>query len=128
MTVNFLIFCTSYLQQLSICGREGKEGNMYVPLHVGVFFLLLFLKVAFACFNGMCSNFILQVFSFFFKWKKNFPGVGKSFSFSVAASRVPRREDVLQRYYENSASLLEKLRNKIWTCNIWTSSIQMLRT
>ena len=34
------------------------------------------------------------------------------FRFSVAVSRVPRREDVLQRYYENSASLLEKLRNK----------------
>ena len=31
---------------------------------------------------------------------------------SEAASRVPRREDVLQRYYENSPSLLEKLRNK----------------
>ena len=29
--------------------------------------------------------------------------------FRVAASRVPRREDVLQWYYENSASLLEKL-------------------
>ena len=48
---------------------------------------------------------------------------------SVAASRVPRREDVLQRYYENSAGLLEKLRNlNIWTCNVWTCSIQMLRT
>ena len=34
--------------------------------------------------------------------------------FRVAASRVPRREDVLQRNYENSASLLEKLRNKIF--------------
>ena len=33
---------------------------------------------------------------------------------SIAASRVPGREDVLQRYYENSASLLEKLRNKIF--------------
>ena len=33
--------------------------------------------------------------------------------FSVAASRVPSC-DVLQRYYENSASLLEKLRNKIF--------------
>ena len=39
--------------------------------------------------------------------------------FRVAASRVPRREDVLQWYYENSASLLEKLRNlNIWTCNV----------
>ena len=33
---------------------------------------------------------------------------------SVAASRAPRREDVLQRYYENSASLLEIVRNKIF--------------
>ena len=33
---------------------------------------------------------------------------------SVAASRVPRREDVLQRYHENSASLVEILRNKIF--------------
>ena len=49
--------------------------------------------------------------------------------FRVAASRVPRREDVLQWYYENSASLLEKLRNlNIWTCNVWTCCIQMLRT
>ena len=55
---------------------------MYVPLQVGVFFLLLFfLKVAFACIDGMCSNFILQVFSFFFKWKKNLPGVGEEFYF-----------------------------------------------
>ena len=39
--------------------------------------------------------------------------------FRVAASRVPRREDVLQWYYENSASLLEKLRNlNIRTCNV----------
>ena len=49
--------------------------------------------------------------------------------FSVATSRVPRREDVFQQYCENSASLLERLRNlNIWTCNFWTSSIQMLRT
>ena len=35
---------------------------MYVRLQVGVFFLLLFfLKVAFTCIDGMCSNFILQV-------------------------------------------------------------------
>ena len=33
---------------------------------------------------------------------------------SIAASRVPRREDVLQRYHENSASQLEILRNKIF--------------
>ena len=82
---------------------------MYVPLQVGVFFLLLFfLKVAFACIDGMCSNFILQVFSFFFR------GWGRVLiRFSVAASRVPSR-DVLLRFYENSASLLEKLRNKIF--------------
>ena len=83
---------------------------MYVPLQVGVFFLLLFfLKVAsFACIDGMCSNFISQVFSFFFR------GWGRVLiRFSVAASRVPSC-DVLQRYYENSASLLEKLRNKIF--------------
>ena len=54
---------------------------MYVPLQVGVFFLLLFfLKVAFACIDGMCSNFILQIFISFFKSKKNLPGVRKSFN------------------------------------------------
>ena len=48
-----------------------------------------------------------KFFSFFFR------GWGRVLiRFSVAASRVSRREDVLQRYYENSASLLEKLRNK----------------
>ena len=48
-----------------------------------------------------------KFFSFFFR------GWGRVLiRFSVAASRVPRREDVLQRNYENSASLLEKLRNK----------------
>ena len=54
---------------------------MYVRLHVGVFFLLLFfLKVAFACINGMCSNFILQVCSFFFKYmEKEFSGGGEEF-------------------------------------------------
>ena len=47
-----------------------------------------------------------KFFSFFFR------GWGRVLiRFSVAASRVPRR-DVLQRNYENSASLLEKLRNK----------------
>ena len=84
---------------------------MYVALQVGVFFpLLFFLKVTFACMNGMCSNFILRVFSFCFhmKKKKIFWGGRVSIRFSVAASRVPRREDVLQRYHENSASLLEK--------------------
>ena len=67
---------------------------MYVPRQVGVFFLLLFfLKVAsFACIDGMCSNFILQVFFFLFS----------------------DENDVLQRYYEHSVSLLEKLRNKIF--------------
>ena len=54
---------------------------MYVRLQVAVFFpLLFFLKVAFAYIDGMCSNFILQLFYFFFKWKKTFPGVGKSFN------------------------------------------------
>ena len=49
-----------------------------------------------------------KFFSFFFL------GWGRVLiRFSVAASRVPSR-DVLQRYYENSASLLEKLRNKIF--------------
>ena len=34
---------------------------MYVPLHVGVFFLpLFFLKAAFACIDGTCSKFILH--------------------------------------------------------------------
>ena len=48
-----------------------------------------------------------KFFSFFFRgWARVL------IRFSVAASRVPRREDVLQRNYENSASLLEKLRNK----------------
>ena len=104
---------------------------MYVPLQVGVFFLLLFfLKVTFACIYGMCSNLILQVFLSFSNSKRIFRGWGRVLiRFRVAASRVPRREDVLQWYYENSASLLEKLRNlNIWPCNVWTCSIQMLRT
>ena len=89
---------------------------MYVPLQVGVFFpLLFFLKVAFPCFDAMCYNFILLVFSFCFHMKKRiFLDVRVSIQFSVAASRVPSREDVLQPYNENSASLLEKLRNKIF--------------
>ena len=51
---------------------------MYVPRQVGVFFpLLFFLKVAsFACIDGMCSNFILQVFSFCFQTKKESLGGG----------------------------------------------------
>ena len=49
-----------------------------------------------------------KFFSFFFR------GWGRVLiRFSVAASRVPGR-DVLQRYYQNSASLLETLRNKIF--------------
>ena len=54
---------------------------MYVPLQVGVFFLLLFfLKVAFACIDGMCSNFILQVFSqFLFQLEKESFGSGEEF-------------------------------------------------
>ena len=54
---------------------------MYVPLQVGVFFLLLFfLKVAFACIDGMCSNFILQVFSqFLFQLEKESSGSGEEF-------------------------------------------------
>ena len=100
---------------------------MYVPRQVGVFFLLLFfLKVAsFACIDGMCSNFILQVFFFLFSDEKKifggggvgFGGGGKEeFEFVLVSPhpRVPSREDVLQRYYEHSVSLLEKLRNKIF--------------
>ena len=54
---------------------------MYVLLQVGVFFLLLFfLKVAFACIDGMCSNFILQVFSqFLFQLEKESSGSGEEF-------------------------------------------------
>ena len=92
---------------------------MYVPRQVGVFFsLLFFLKVAsFACIDGMCSNFILQVFFFLFSDEKRIFGGGKwggevgggrrdSIRFSAAAPRVPSRsrEDVLQRYYEYSVS------------------------
>ena len=94
---------------------------MYVPCQVGVFFpLLFFLKVAsFACIDGMCSNFILQVFFFLFSDdKKNLRGGGGgggrgrrvSIRFSVAAPRVPSREDVLQRCYEHSVSLLKKIK------------------
>ena len=63
--------------------QQGKDGNMYVPLQVGVFFLpLFFSKVAFACIDGMCCNFILQVFSSVFNIKKNLLG-GKSFNQSL---------------------------------------------
>ena len=60
-----------------------------------------------------------KFFSFCFQTKKKESsggGVGRrvSIRFSVAAPRVPSREDVLQRYYEQSVSLLEKLRNKIF--------------
>ena len=81
---------------------------MYIPGQVGVFFpLLFFLKVAsFACIDGMCSNFILQLFSFCFQTKKESSGGGGGWGGD--------REDVLQRYYEYSVSLLEKLRNKIF--------------
>ena len=49
---------------------------MYVPRQVGVFFpLLFFLKVAsFACIDGMCSNFISQVFFFLFSDEKKILG------------------------------------------------------
>ena len=87
---------------------------MYVPLHVGVFFpLLFFLKVAFACIDGMYCNFILQLFSSVFSHiKKN--RLGEEEFQSIAASRFPGRVDLLQPYNENSASLFEKLRNKIF--------------
>ena len=52
---------------------------MYVARQIGVFFpLLFFLKVAsFASIDGICSNFILQVFfSLFSDEKKNLQGGG----------------------------------------------------
>ena len=54
---------------------------MYVLLQVGIFFLLLFvLKIAFVCIDGMCSNFILQVFSqFLFQLEKESSGSGQEF-------------------------------------------------
>ena len=51
-------------------------------------------------------------FFFCFNIKKE-SSRGEEFQ-SIAASRVPGREDVLQRYYENSTSLLEKFRNRIF--------------
>ena len=74
---------------------------MYVPLQGGVVFpLLFFLKVAFACMDGMCSNFISQGFFFLFLHESSGGGggggKGESLnSFYVAASRVPSREDVI---------------------------------
>ena len=65
----------------------------------------------------MCSNFILQFFFFLFSRGVGFGGGGKEeFEFVLVSPhpRVPSREDVLQRYYEHSVSLLEKLRNKIF--------------
>ena len=70
-----------------------------------------------------------KFFSFCFQTKKKifggggggggvgFGGGGKEeFEFVLVSPhpRVPSREDVLQRYYEHSVSLLEKLRNKIF--------------
>ena len=58
---------------------------------------------------------IYTVFLSFSNGKRIFRGWGRILiRVSVAALRVPRREDVLQRYYENCASLLEILRNKIF--------------
>ena len=51
---------------------------MYVPLHVGVFFLLLFfLKAAFACVDGMCSNLTLH-FSLLEKLRNKIFGLAAS--------------------------------------------------
>ena len=58
---------------------------------------------------------LISFYKFFLSFsngKRIFRGWGRVLiRFRVAASRVPRREDVFQRYYENSAGLLEKLRN-----------------
>ena len=64
---------------------------------------------------------LISFYEFFLSFsngKRIFRGWGRVLiRFRVAASRVPRREDVLQWYYENSVSLLEKLSNlNIWTC------------
>ena len=66
---------------------------------------------------------LISFYKFFLSFsngKRIFRGWGRVLiRFRVAASRVPRREDVLQWYYENSASVLEKLRNlNIRTCNV----------
>ena len=61
---------------------------------------------------------LISFYKFFLPFsngKRIFRGWGRVLiRVSVAASRVPHREDVLQRYHENSASLLEILRNKIF--------------
>ena len=61
---------------------------------------------------------LISSYKFFLSFsngKRIFRGWGRVLiRVSVDASRVPRREDVLQRYCENSASLLEILRNKIF--------------
>ena len=83
---------------------------MYVPRQVGIFFpLLFFLKVAsFACIDGMCSNFILQVFSFCFQRKKKSSqgggGVGlveegkKEFEFVLVS---PHHEFLVVKMFSN---------------------------
>ena len=79
MTVNFIFFCTSSQQQLSSCGREGKEGNMYVPLQVGVFFLLLFfLKVALPALM-VCVLISFYKFFFLFQIEKESSGGEEEF-------------------------------------------------
>ena len=55
---------------------------------------------------------VLISFLSVFTRKKNRLGGRVSIRFTVAAPRVPSREDVLQRYYENSVSLLEKIEMK----------------
>ena len=61
---------------------------------------------------------LISFYKFFLSFsngKRIFRGWGRVLiRVSVDASRVPRREDVLQRYCENSASLLEILRNEIF--------------
>ena len=91
MTVDVLNFLRKLLAATFKLQQRRKEGNMHVLLKVGVFFpLLFFLKVAFACFDGMCYNFILQVFFFLFSHEKRIFWDGRvSIHFSVAASRVP---------------------------------------
>ena len=84
---------------------------MYVPRQVGVFFpLLFFLKVAsFACIDGMCSNFIVQVFFFLFSDEKKifggggvgFGGGGKEeFQFVLVS---PHHEFLVVKMFSNGA-------------------------
>ena len=56
--------------------------------------------------TSFCKFFLL------FSHKKN--RLGEEEFQSIAASRFPGRVDLLQPYNENSASLFEKLRNKIF--------------